>query len=82
MRDNEVVVGLDGMASLGWRRQDHTHYMGTEDPDGTIHLVPAVHQHAVLSEVPAAEGELDAQRTRDTLEILREWFPNATEITE
>lgn len=42
MRDNEVIVDASGMASLGFRKHGHTRYLAEEDPDGTIHLVPAV----------------------------------------
>jgi len=81
LKDNEVVVGLNGMASLGWRKQNHTHYMGTEDPDGTIHLVPAVLQGARLKKSPI-EGGMEFKRTREPLEILRDYFPDAKELTE
>ena len=42
MRNDEVAVDFRGKISLGFRKQDHTHYRGSEAPDGTITLVPLV----------------------------------------
>jgi hypothetical protein len=43
MRKNEVVVDLRGRVNLNQvRTQKHLRYLATEDPDGAIHLVPAV----------------------------------------
>lgn len=42
MRKNEVLVDSRGKISLGFRKHVHDRYLAEEDPDGTIHLVPAV----------------------------------------
>ena len=42
MRNNEVIVDSRGKISLGFRKHVHDRYLWTEDPDGTIHLIPAV----------------------------------------
>jgi hypothetical protein len=42
LRKGEVSVSPKGHCNLsGIRTQDHTFYLGTEDADGTIHLIPA-----------------------------------------
>jgi hypothetical protein len=77
----EVKVDARGHVSLvGVRTKHHTRYLAEEDPDGTIHLMPAVLVPAILKE-PSAEGGLEFKRTRDPLEILRDYFPDAKELT-
>ena len=42
MRKNEVRVDARGHISLGFRKhKEHRLYLVSEDPDGTIHLIPA-----------------------------------------
>lgn len=42
MRRKEITVNSKGQCSLsGVRTQDHRFYLGEEDPDGTITLIPA-----------------------------------------
>ena len=54
MREGEVTVSPKGHCNLtGVRTQDHTFYLGREDPDGTIHLVPAALVPARLLQQPA-----------------------------
>jgi len=47
------------------RTQKHEFYIGYEDPDGTIHLVPAVLVPATLVKVPTA-GRATLSRERGT----------------
>ena len=43
MKKNEISVDARGNTSLaGVRTQPHRYYLGTEEADGTIILVPAV----------------------------------------
>ena len=58
MRDDEVRISPPGRADLSKiRKQDHEWYLGSEDPDGTIILVPAVLVPARrITEDPAEEG--------------------------
>ena len=77
----EVKVDSRGHVSLtGVRTKDHVWYLAEEDPDGTIHLVPAMLVPAVLRQ-PEDEEHEQHQRLRDSMEILRDYFPEAEEIT-
>jgi hypothetical protein len=58
MRKPEVLVDSRGKVSLSFRKHKHDRYLAEEDPDGTIHLVPAV---LVPARLKAPASPLDEQ---------------------
>jgi hypothetical protein len=57
MRDNELIVDSRGKVSLAFRKHNHNRYLAMEDPDGTIHLVPAVLVPAKLR-IPIGDDDI------------------------
>jgi len=78
----DIRVDARGHVSLlGIREEgDATWYSGHRDPDGTIHLVPALLVPARLKETaPPGEGHLEETAS---LEVIRKYFPDAEELKE
>jgi hypothetical protein len=76
----DVRVDARERVSLTFRTHKHDRYLYEEDPDGTIHLYPAVLVPARVKE-PLREGHDVLAKGRDVMEILREHFPMAEEIS-
>lgn len=79
VRSNEVRVDSRGHINVNFRKTKCTRYLYEEDPDGTIHLYPAVLVPAKLLPAEGKGGDV-MERERDFMEVLRESFPDAEEI--
>ncbi len=78
----EVKVDSRGHVSLnGIRTKNHDRYLAEEDPDGTIHLMPMVLVPAILKE-SSPKASMEMKATRDPMDVLREYFPEAKELKE